>query len=95
MAEALSEVDQAGDRDCHVEPGSIGTTGQRVVVGTAIALDPATPPAKNERTGQLRVDDRVALEGILFVAEHGIAWKKLPTELGVGSGATCWRRLRT
>lgn len=27
------------------------------------------------------------------MAEHGIAWKKLPTELGFGSGITCWRRL--
>jgi transposase len=31
-------------------------------------------------------------EGILFVLETGIAWKRLPTELGFGS--TCWRRLR-
>ena len=28
------------------------------------------------------------------MAEHGIAWKKLPIELGFGSGITCWRRLR-
>jgi hypothetical protein len=35
------------------------------------------------------------LEGILFVLEAGIAWKKLPSELGFGSGITCWRRLRT
>ncbi|GGG61563.1 hypothetical protein GCM10011374_25780 [Kocuria dechangensis] len=40
------------------------------------------------------MDDRAALEGILFVVEHGIAWKKLPTALGFGSGITCWRRLR-
>ena len=57
-------------------------------------LIPPLPPAKNGRTGRPRVDDRAALEGILFVAEHGIAWKKLPTELGYGSGITCWRRLR-
>jgi transposase len=57
-------------------------------------LIPPPPPAKNGRTGRPRVDDRATLEGILFVAEHGIAWKKLPTELGFGSGITCWRRLR-
>ena len=57
-------------------------------------LIPPPPPATNGRTGRPRVDDRAALEGILFVAEHGIAWKKLPTELGFGSGITCWRRLR-
>jgi transposase len=57
-------------------------------------LIPPPPPVKNGRTGRPRVDDRAALEGILFVVEHGIAWKKLPTELGFGSGITCWRRLR-
>ena len=57
-------------------------------------LVPPPPPAKNGRTGRPRVDDRAALNGILFVAENGIAWKKLPTELGFGSGITCWRRLR-
>ena len=57
-------------------------------------LVPPPPPAKNGRTGRPRVDDRAALNGILFVAENGIAWKKLPVELGFGSGITCWRRLR-
>jgi transposase len=57
-------------------------------------LIPLPPPAKNGRTGRPRVDDRAALEGILFVTENGIAWKKLPAELGFGSGITCWRRLR-
>lgn len=57
-------------------------------------LIPPLPAAKNGRTGRPRVDDRAVLEGILFVAEHGIAWKKLPPELGFGSGITCWRRLR-
>jgi transposase len=28
------------------------------------------------------------------VTANGIAWKKLPTELGFGSGITCWRRMR-
>ncbi|MGQ1798046.1 IS5 family transposase [Kocuria oceani] len=57
-------------------------------------LIPPPPPAKNGRTGRPPVDDRAALEGILFVTANGIAWKKLPTELGFGSGVTCWRRLR-
>lgn len=58
-------------------------------------LIPPPSPAKNGRIGRPRVDDRAALAGILFVAEHGVAWKKRPTELGCGSGITCWRRLRT
>lgn len=57
-------------------------------------LIPPRPPAINGRTGRPRVDDRAVLEGILFVLETGVPWKKLPTELGFGSGVTCWRRLR-
>jgi transposase len=34
------------------------------------------------------------LNGILFVLTTGIAWQRLPQELGFGSGMTCWRRLR-
>lgn len=36
-------------------------------------LIPPPAPAKNGHTGRPRVDDRAALEGILFVAENGIA----------------------
>ena len=43
--------------------------------------------------GRKRVDDRLALQGILFVLHTGIAWQHLPPELGFGSGVTCWRRL--
>jgi transposase len=57
-------------------------------------LVPPPPPAEIGRTRRPRVGDRAALNGILFVAENGIAWKKLPVELGFGSGITCWRRLR-
>ena len=41
-----------------------------------------------------RLDDRKVLNGILFVLTTGIAWQRLPQELGFGSGMTCWRRLR-
>jgi transposase len=34
------------------------------------------------------------MEGILFVLETGVPWKKLPSELGFGSGITCWQRVR-
>jgi len=43
--------------------------------------------------GRKRLDDRLALQGILFVLHTGIAWTHLPRELGFGSGVTCWRRL--
>ena len=44
--------------------------------------------------GRRRIDDRKVLSGILFVLSTGIAWQRLPPELGFGSGMTCWRRLR-
>lgn len=57
-------------------------------------LLPPPRPAVRDRTGRPRVEDRRALEGILFVLTTGIGWTRLPTELGLGSGVTCWRRLR-
>jgi transposase len=44
--------------------------------------------------GRRRIDDRKVLSGILFVLATGIAWQRLPPELGFGSDMTCWRRLR-
>ncbi len=59
------------------------------------AIEPFLPkePAKL-KGGRPRVPDRAALAGIVFVLKSGIAWQMLPTELGCGSGSTCWRRLR-
>lgn len=39
------------------------------------------------------MDDRSALNGILFVLQTGIPLEDLPQGLGFGSGMTCWRRL--
>jgi transposase len=53
-------------------------------------------PKKERRVrhpGRKRLDDRMALQGILFVLHTGMAWEHLPQELGYGSGMTCWRRL--
>ena len=44
--------------------------------------------------GRKRLDDRKVLCGILFILYTGVPWRFLPTELGFGSGMTCWRRLR-
>src|SRR5438067_13592295 len=44
--------------------------------------------------GRPWMDDRGTLNGVLYVLRTGIAWRHLPTELGWGSGVTCWRRLR-
>ncbi|WP_311677836.1 IS5 family transposase [Phytomonospora endophytica] len=44
--------------------------------------------------GPRPLDDRLCLQGILFVLHTGIGWEDLPQELGYGSGMTCWRRLK-
>lgn len=51
-----------------------------------------TPSPKGGR--RRTVDNRAALNGILYVLQTGIPWEDLPQELGFGSGMTCWRRLR-
>jgi transposase len=66
-----------------------------VVDGLWERFEPLLP--KRERRfrypGRKRLDDRAALQGILFVLHTGIAWRHLPLELGFGSGSTCYRRL--
>ena len=59
------------------------------------AIAPLLPPdPPRPKGGRPRVSNRAALTGILFVLKSGIPWEMLPKELGVGSGMTCWRRLR-
>jgi transposase len=53
-------------------------------------LPPLPPPSP--KGGRPPVPHRKALAGIVFVLKTGIPWQALPTELGCGSGSTCWRR---
>jgi transposase len=62
-------------------------------VETAGTVDP-TPARRYRFPGRRRVDNRAALEGILFVVRTGICWNDLPTTAFGVSGATCWRRLK-
>jgi transposase len=59
-------------------------------------IEPLLP--KRERRfrypGRKPLDDRLVLQGILFVLHTGIGWEHLPQELGFGCGMTAWRRLR-
>ena len=60
-----------------------------------IFIDPLLPPEPPKPNGgRLRVPDRAALAGIIYVLKSGMPWGMLPKELGFGSGVTCWRRLR-
>jgi transposase len=43
--------------------------------------------------GRKPLEDRLVLQGILFVLHTGIGWEHLPQELGFGCGMTAWRRL--
>ena len=52
--------------------------------------EPSSPGPKG---GRKPIDDRVVLEGILYVLKTGIRWEYLPRQFGC-SGMTCWRRLR-
>ncbi|RMF69537.1 MAG: IS5 family transposase [Calditrichaeota bacterium] len=57
-------------------------------------IKPLLPKHKSPgpKGGRPPVDDRVALEGILYVLKTGISWEDLPKTFGC-SGMTCWRRL--
>ncbi|WP_186124652.1 IS5 family transposase [Burkholderia gladioli] len=60
-------------------------------------IEPLLPPSKPRRVkypGRKPIADRAALTGILFVLKTGIRWSDLPSEMGCGSGVSCWRRLR-
>ena len=58
-------------------------------------IEPLLPdkPRRVRSPGRKRLPDRQVLCGILFVLHTGIQWKSLSTEIGFGSGMTCWRRL--
>ncbi|WP_425555325.1 IS5 family transposase [Kitasatospora arboriphila] len=56
-------------------------------------IEPLLPAWPERSPGPRPVDDRLCLQGVLFVLYTGITWQQLPLELGFGSGQTCWRRL--
>ena len=59
------------------------------------AIEPLLPKGSPKpKGGRPRIPNRAALAGIVFVLRTGCPWRLLPKELGCGSGATCWRRLR-
>lgn len=57
-------------------------------------LLPDAKPRRSHNPGRKPITDRQVLRGILYVQMNELSWNELPTELGFGSGASCWRRLR-
>ncbi|MCT9107100.1 transposase, partial [Streptomyces mirabilis] len=57
-------------------------------------LLPPTPERRRGHPGRLRVPDRVALAGVMYVLRTGVAWRDVPVETVGCSGVTAWRRLR-
>ncbi|MCG7524221.1 IS5 family transposase [Streptomyces sp. OfavH-34-F] len=57
-------------------------------------LLPPQPARRPRHPGRLRVPDRVALAGIVYVLRKGVAWRYVPASVVGCSGVTAWRRLR-
>ncbi|MFJ6629749.1 IS5 family transposase [Streptomyces albidoflavus] len=57
-------------------------------------LLPPPPERRRRHPGRLRVPDRTALAGVLYVLRTGVAWRDMPVERVGCSGVTAWRRLR-
>jgi len=57
-------------------------------------VEPLLPPEPEPSPlgGRPRVTNRQAFTGVVFVLKTGIPWQALPSEMGCGSGSTCWRR---
>ncbi|MFI8101287.1 IS5 family transposase [Streptomyces sp. NPDC086023] len=53
-----------------------------------------TPERRRRYPGRLRVPDRAALTGIMYVVRTGVAWRDVPAATVGCSGVTAWRRLR-
>ena len=56
-------------------------------------IQPLLPKLKRHRRGRPPKDNRVVLEGILWVLKTGARWRDIPRDIGV-SGSVCWKRLR-
>ncbi|MFJ1610937.1 transposase [Streptomyces sp. NPDC088253] len=57
------------------------------------SIEPLLPPWPQKAPGPKPMDDRLCLQGILYVIYNDVSRQLLPLELEFGSGQTCWRRL--
>src|SRR5271154_7478252 len=59
-------------------------------------VPPLLPPKPAQpKGGTAWINDRLVLNGIIYVLLTGIAWRYMPQGLGWGSGVTAWRRMRS
>ena len=60
-------------------------------------VEPLLPKPRRTRhrryAGRKPVEDRKALEGIVFALKTGVPWAAMPATTAWPSGITCWRRL--
>jgi transposase len=93
----LASVDRArADSVCKQPVRRLAVTTEPLDDEPWRLIEPLLPRVqrRSRHPGRRRIDDRRGLNGIMFVLSTGIAWQRLPQELGFGSGMTCWRRLR-
>lgn len=57
-----------------------------------VVISPLLPKQDQTKGGRPRADDKITLEGILWILKTGAQWNELPIKYG--SSATCWRRLK-
>ena len=56
-------------------------------------IEPLLPKVKRHRRGRPPKENRVVVEGILWVLKTGARWRDVPSDIGV-SGSVCWKRMR-
>jgi transposase len=55
-------------------------------------IEPLLPKLKRRGRGRPPKDNRVVLEGVLWILKTGARWRDVPSDIGV-SGSVCWKRL--
>ncbi|WP_437035261.1 transposase [Streptomyces sp. enrichment culture] len=51
-------------------------------------LLPPAPERRRRHPGRLRIPDRIALAGVMYVLRTGVAWRDVPAEAVGSSGVT-------
>lgn len=82
------------------DPGSSTAAGTEPWIVSDTVWEAVAPllPARERRhrhPGRRPLEDRLVLQGVLYVLSNGIGWEQLPQSLGFGSGMTCWRRFQS